>query len=313
LLAKQDAILVEGMPLSELKTRSFAEVKQLITQRSLASVIATGLSTENITEYLALEPEHLDDWMKDPANAGKLNERIKALGDYLQKLKPEEIEYLKSGRTVVQDITKTAAASSVLKKAIGPVGVLLGLGLASWEAGAAETSGDHDGAVEIMKKWAVEAAGSGIGFWAGGAIAGLGAAALVAGGVLSAPVAGALALGVALLGGFFGGDGALELYELTKDKDNNDNRDIFDKLSNLLLGANYTITTPLPADLLDREHVTLDATFSRDEIVTNAKSDIAWRYALRELNSFVVTGADYTRHNTDGSLDLHDPQTGQAA
>jgi hypothetical protein len=52
---------------------------------------------------------------------------------------------------------------------------------------------------------------------------------------------------------------------------------------------------------------------TREEIVTNARHSIAWRYALRELNSFVITDVDYQRHNADGSLDLYDEQTGQGA
>ncbi|MFS2036840.1 calcium-binding protein [Polaromonas sp. CT11-55] len=85
-----------------------------------------------------------------------------------------------------------------------------------------------------------------------------------------------------------------------------------DKLSNLLFGANSTITTPLPADL-NGEKFTVDASLTRDEMVTNAKrSDgvgMAWRYALRELNSFVITDVSYAAHNTDGSLDLYDKDT----
>lgn len=46
------------------------------------------------------------------------------------------------------------------------------------------------------------------------------------------------------------------------------------------------------------------------EIVANARDSIAWRYALRELNPFVITDADYARHNTDGSLDLYDEASG---
>jgi len=39
---------------------------------------------------------------------------------------------------------------------------------------------------------------------------------------------------------------------------------------------------------------------------------IAWRYALRELNAFVIPDISYAQHNTDGSLDLYDPETGEA-
>ncbi|SEM42216.1 Ca2+-binding protein, RTX toxin-related [Variovorax sp. YR750] len=161
-----------------------------------------------------------------------------------------------------------------------------------------------------MKEWAVDAAGSGIGAIVGNAVGGIAVAALAAvGATLTAPVSGALVLGATLLGGLFGGSGATELYHLMGDRDKNGRRDIVDRLSNLFFGANSTITTPLPADL-DGAQFTIDASLSRDEMVAKARTDIAWRYALRELNGFVVTDVDYSRHNTDGSLDLLDPETG---
>jgi len=144
------------------------------------------------------------------------------------------------------------------------------------------------------------------------AIAGIGTAALVTAGAIPAAVAGAIVLGAGLLGGFFGGDAAVEFYHLLQDRDENGHRDIVDKLSNLFFGATSTITTPLPADL-NGEKFTVDANLTRDEMVTNAKrSDnvgIAWRYALRELNPFVITDVSYAAHNTDGSLDLYDKDT----
>ncbi len=42
-----------------------------------------------------------------------------------------------------------------------------------------------------------------------------------------------------------------------------------------------------------------------------AKTDLAYRYALKELNPFAVFGVDYTAHNANGELDLYDPVTGQ--
>lgn len=46
--------------------------------------------------------------------------------------------------------------------------------------------------------------------------------------------------------------------------------------------------------------------------VSAAQSDIAYRYALKELNPFVITGdnALYAQHNTNGQLDLYDKTTG---
>lgn len=49
---------------------------------------------------------------------------------------------------------------------------------------------------------------------------------------------------------------------------------------------------------------------SASSIAGLAKQDIAYRYALQELNPFAVIGANYAVHNVGGSLDLYDAQTG---
>lgn len=40
-------------------------------------------------------------------------------------------------------------------------------------------------------------------------------------------------------------------------------------------------------------------------LVSSAESSVAYRYALRELNSFVVTGLSYSQHNANGELNLY--------
>ena len=58
-------------------------------------------------------------------------------------------------------------------------------------------------------------------------------------------------------------------------------------------------------------HVTSLVNFS-GSVGSLARTDLAYRYALRELNPFVVQGVDYqVLHNQDGSLDLYDSSTGQ--
>jgi Ca2+-binding RTX toxin-like protein len=49
------------------------------------------------------------------------------------------------------------------------------------------------------------------------------------------------------------------------------------------------------------------------QVQGNGQAALAYRYALRELNSFVVTGAalNYGNFNQNGSLDLYDPSTRQ--
>ncbi|AGI23743.1 HlyJ hemolysin-like protein [Pseudomonas sp. ATCC 13867] len=164
-----------------------------------------------------------------------------------------------------------------------------------------------------MKLWAIDAAGAELGAAIATAVAGivLGIMAGV-GATVSAPVAAAALFGAALIGGIFGGEGAIEFYQLLHDRDDNGKSDLMDKLSNLLFGATSTIFTPLPEDL-NGERLTLNAGITREQIVAHAKEDIAWRFALRELNPFVVTDIAYDRHNLDGSLDLYDPETGKGS
>ncbi|WP_320055887.1 hypothetical protein [Desulfuromonas thiophila] len=51
--------------------------------------------------------------------------------------------------------------------------------------------------------------------------------------------------------------------------------------------------------------------FSPSDIKTRAQSDIAYRYALVNLNPFAVVGADYSNFNQNGELDIFDPATGE--
>jgi Ca2+-binding RTX toxin-like protein len=49
--------------------------------------------------------------------------------------------------------------------------------------------------------------------------------------------------------------------------------------------------------------------FSAAQIATIAQDNIAYRYALKELNPFALIGVDYSRFNNGGELDLYDPAT----
>lgn len=52
--------------------------------------------------------------------------------------------------------------------------------------------------------------------------------------------------------------------------------------------------------------------FSHSELLDGAYSNVAFRYALAELNPFVMTGMDslYEQHNAGGKLAIYDPATG---
>ena len=66
-----------------------------------------------------------------------------------------------------------------------------------------------------------------------------GAVAIIAaaGVALSAPLTGAIILGAAFIGGIFGAsEGAVGIYELTKDKDRDGRIDLFNAMADLLYG-----------------------------------------------------------------------------
>jgi len=50
-----------------------------------------------------------------------------------------------------------------------------------------------------------------------------------------------------------------------------------------------------------------------EELKLLAQSDVSYRYALKQLDSFAITGTPglYQQYNGNGELDLHDPATGQ--
>ena len=199
------------------------------------------------------------------------------------------------------------AATRALSR-LGVIGALVGSALVAGQAGAAELAGDREGAKQIVTEWALDVAGSSAGQVVGAAVGATALAALATVGVVfSAPVAGALVLAAALLGGLFGAEAAQDVYSLTRNMDDNGKRDFFDRLTTLLFGEHHTLTSALPNDL-DGGHLTLDIRLS--DLTENAKGDIAWRHALQQLNAFAITDISYDEHNQNGELDLYDPDTG---
>lgn len=214
-------------------------------------------------------------------------------------------------REAEKNVVVTTDSDGNKVKYIGPIGkvlLVLGLLVVTTQAASAELSGDHEGAKNIIKDWAVDASGSLAGELIGAAVTGLVTAGLVGAGILSAPVAGALVLAGALVGGIYGADAAKELYELTKDQDDNGRRDLYDRIINVMYGAEKYITSPLMFDLNGDRH-TIDANLTQKQIIGLAQSEIAWRFTLRELNPFTVTDVEYDRFNDDHSLDLYSTAT----
>lgn len=310
LLEKADTVTIDGLSVGDLKAKlgNFDDIKAALLTNAFEQIFASGLTDGNIQQYLDFKPG-------DGAALLSNSETLAKFNAALENIDVSQRELYERGVNVLVAAGKSDAVSglpSVLNK-FALVGAVVGFLFAAKEAEAAELAGDSAQAKEIMSLWAVDATGSAIGEAVGGAIGGLAVAAAAAAGVaISVPLAGAIVFGAALVGGIYGADAATEFYHLMKDRDDNSRTDLIDRLSNLYFGATSTITTPLPADL-NGDKFTIRTSLSREEIVANAKTSIAWRYALRELNPFVIEDVDYAKHNADGSLDLLNENTGEGA
>lgn len=210
---------------------------------------------------------------------------------------------------IAKSIVALSAATSKTLVRLGPwVAIVAGAAVAL-QAGDAYAQGKTDEAKHLLQDFAAELAGSTAGQAAAGALA---AAGLVLAGVaLTTPIGMATVLIAAVAGGYFGGEWSKEVAFLFQDRTEAQARDVAERMLKLMFGENYDLNSAIPSELRSKA-LSIDSTFSRDEMVSAAKTDIAWRYALRELNPFVITGDSlYTIHNADGSLDLYDPLTGK--
>ena len=71
------------------------------------------------------------------------------------------------------------------------------------------------------------------------------------------------------------------------------------------------VQSAYPSGLELQSLVNTDAASMADSAGQTGASGIAYRYALSELNVFVLVGADYSSFNADGELDLYDDATGR--
>ena len=324
LLSNTNVTQINGIPKSELLAALqqdgilavFDKVKNISYQQLAStgmissSIIGDHLVLQNVDAFLNEASKDLHAYYVVHPEA---QQKFIDYTNELKKYNPTAYENIKSSMETmrIDGLAHDPITGSKILNKLSLLGLVGGLLLVAGQASAAELSGDHEGAKKIIQDWAIDATGSVAGEFAGAAITGIVGAALVAGGIISAPVAGALILAGSIVGGIYSADAANDLYELTKDKDDNGKRDLYDRITNLMYGANeFKITDPLVATLLGSKTYEMDTTLSRNDIVEMAKKDIAWRYALSAMNPFVITNIDYSKHNQDGKLDLYNLETG---
>ena len=304
LLANDNVTAIEGIPKDQLKALGDPEaIFKAIKVASFQHMALTGLHYDKDATHAA------DDFLQEITDTeGYLAQHPEANGRFKlasDTLADDQKAYFKAFSEAMADSPHGLSTGGKLLNKLGVVGGLMGFALAYSDAASAAESGDIEQAKEIMAQWAVDESGSAAGEALGAVIAGVAVAA--AGAALAAPVAAGIIIGGSLVGGFFGADGAAGLYELFKDKNDNDRSDIIDKLADLLFGDNGA--TALPADL-NGNNLTFIPAFDLGQIIANAKNDMGWRYALQQLNPFAINDISYNQHNTDGSLDLYNSATG---
>ena len=308
LLANGNVTSIEGIPKAELVNKSIDVVFSDIKTASLVNIAYSGLKLDGSllagSDNFLHKVTSLEQYLLENPGAHNL------FDSYIEDLESARQTELKNlSKTMLADAPVDISTGSKVLNKLGLIGGLLGFSVALSEAASAAENGDPEQAKEIMTQWAVDETGSAVGEALGAALGGIAVAAVtVASGTLSAPLIAAVVIGGSLIGGFFGSEGATALYELTKDKDENGRRDTIEKLSNLLFGDSGFAFLP---DDLNGGNLTFIPAFDHRQIVENAKTDIAWRYALQQLNPFIIPDIAYDQHNADGSLDMYDLTTGQ--
>ena len=319
LLDNNSITRVEGIPLDELKAlNNPALVFENLQLVSETNVRLSGLDTGFVLDrYVVSTGDYLNNELLDTRQYLIAHpDKLQLLIDDLNALSPEELAKAKAGIAgfieAAESLASHGDAFKIVNK-LGVIGSILGLALASSQALAADTT---DEAKTIMEHWAADAAGSELGAIVGTAVGtvAISIAAGVLGMAVRPPVAAVVILGAGIVGGFFGAETATTFYESFDQMNDDQKLDIVQRLEKLFFGTEANLSAEIPLDtnggLFTYENVVGIGEVSRDEIVANANNSIAWRYALRELNPFVVTDADYTQHNTEGTLDLYNPETG---
>ncbi|NOR71047.1 MAG: hypothetical protein GQ532_15345, partial [Methylomarinum sp.] len=305
LLEKSNFTEIDGISRLEIeemfKTLGRENLAQDLFNKSFVQIQISDLANGHLDDYLNLKPEDYGEFLKDSERFNRLDA---ALGDLTPERATEMKTLMRSSRDIGNELVFSGKLSKVANK-LGPLGTTIGLLLAANAASAAEAAGRPDEAKQIMAEWAIDEAGSLAGEAVGAAIAGIAVAA--AGVAVSAPVAGAIVLGAALVGGFFGADGATDMYNRFQNLDEAGKHEFLDQFSFVLFGDFTVSSITVPEGLItDGQRISLNTSFSQGEIVANTKTSIAWRYALVHLNTFVIDGDDnlYAPHNQNGELDL---------
>ncbi|MFV1873328.1 MAG: Ig-like domain-containing protein [Oleiphilus sp.] len=332
LIANSNVTSIDGVPKSELiawQNKHGGDINAVfnyIRHHSLFQISLSGLSADTVGNYLEISPEsYMDDFKRDPTGF------VNSLSG-IDGLRKDELNAWSKSVWEFGDELANGSGGKVLNR-LGPIGSIIFFGLTASDAMAAEEAGNHAEAVRIMEEYAVDTAGSLVGEFTAGGIAGGALAGVAALGVtVSAPLATVLVLGAAFAGGLFGAGTAVEYYNDFAGKNDDEKRSLIQSVSDWIFGDSTA-----PADIISKvptetepqlQYISLSPTYTSSELdptphlisesfqfdvnglISAAQTDLAARYALLELSPFAIQNADMQQHNQNGELELYDPETG---
>lgn len=307
LLANPDVLSIEGIPADDLRQlvvkRDVEGLKaafQRVTSSSFLSLALSGVTQEtlpdgttrvNLGDLLNSRLVDHATWIRERPQALELvNNFLPRLDEAQRNLLRESIVDVGAYRDGLRSVN-----GQLILTHIGHAMSLLDVGMMSYEATTALRNGQVQQAGDIVLEWSADAVGTRVGAAVGGFVGNVALAALAAGGaVATGPAALAVISAAMLTGGLFGGQAARDFYALAKDLDKNGVRNLRNRMQNVLSDGLPLLGGALAADLNGGQQYTIDATMGREEMVLQATRDIAWRYALRELNPFVIRTSDTT-------------------
>lgn len=276
---------IEGIPKSELeilyKKSGISDVFEKVTWQAWANTTGTGISATNTHGWLNITEETFT----NPS----FIENIKKQANFLST---EQLNSLKKTANYVGGIGEKAIHKLPI---IGKVLLATAISVVAAEASAAYERGDIDEGNAIWLEFGLKEISGDIVGTILGSIAGVIAA------KAGAPmiVVASLVIGAGLLGGFIAEETVDQWSDLLRDKDNSGTMDLLERLTNLIYGVNDQLPNRLPPGYNPNDKYQVDSTFSAEKLFQLAKDNIAYRYAIINLNPFVITNYDYSRFAGD--------------
>ncbi|HFK4064740.1 TPA: calcium-binding protein [Kluyvera ascorbata] len=269
---------IEGIPKSELSGKSTSEIFKLLRDSAWQNIMGTDLIHGHIDSWLNITPESYSD--VDYIN--NLRKELRTLND------AQLTSYKKTANDLAEISTKLIKHAPLVGK------TLLGASLAmvAAESSAAMDRGDKSEAISIWIEFALEEFGGEI--VATLARIAAGAAATTVG--APASVIAAVGFGTAVLGGFITAETVDQYADLIRDHDANGVMDLLDRMKNVFTGVNDQLPNRLPPGFTPEHRYTLDTRSSASAMAAMAKNSLAYRYALINLNPFVITDYNYSAY-----------------